>query len=187
MSDSVLYEMRTYRVADGRMAAELARGLACILPPAAGGLGLFDRYGIPEPVGLWRVLNGPHLPSVIFLYRWESVAARAEAFETFYDDAQWQALRASTNGGVEIVDRMDDVLLRGPAIDRLEAEGIYEFARLAPPEGARTVIGPFVPLCGSDASDLYIALHDPGGPFLETGGLDPSRVLCRRVPLGASA
>ena len=59
MADTHLYEMRFYRVADGRMDDELARGLACILPPAEGGRGLFDRYGIPRPVGLWRVLNGP--------------------------------------------------------------------------------------------------------------------------------
>lgn len=187
MSGAVLYEMRTYRVADGRMDAELARGLACILPTAEGGLGLFARYGIPEPVGLWRVLNGPHLPSVIFLYRWESVAARAHAFETFYDDAQWQALRASTNGAVEIVDRMDDVLLRGPAIDTLPADGLYEFVRGTAPRGAKTVIGPLVPLCGFDPSDLYVALHEGAGPHLDAGALEASRVLCRRVPLRPAA
>jgi hypothetical protein len=187
MSGSVLYEMRTYRVADGRMDAELARGLACILPPAEGGLGLFARYGIPEPVGLWRVLNGPHLPSVIFLYRWASVAARAHAFETFYDDADWQALRASTNGAVEIVDRMDDVLLRGPPIEPLPAGGLYEFARGRAPLGGTTVIGPLAPLCGSDPSDLYVTLHEESGPLLDEGPLESARVLCRRVPLRGPA
>ena len=105
----VLYEMRSYRVADGRMTDELARGLACILAPAEGGRGLFDRYGIPRPVGLWRVLSGARLPAVIFLYRWTSVAERAHAFETFYDDAEWNALRAGSNEGSEIVNNMDDI------------------------------------------------------------------------------
>src|SRR3954470_16427289 len=98
-----LYEMRSYRVADGRMADELARGLACILPVGEGGSGLFDRYHIPRPVGLWRALSGPRMPAVIFLYRWESVAQRAQAFETFYDDPDWNMMRARSNAGSEIV------------------------------------------------------------------------------------
>jgi hypothetical protein len=57
------------------------------------------------------------------------VAERAQAFETFYDDREWNALRASTNEGSEIVNNMDDILLRGPPPDALPADGIYEFVR----------------------------------------------------------
>jgi hypothetical protein len=180
-----LYEMRSYRVADGRNAHELARGLACILRADEGGSGLFDRYGIPRPVGLWRVLSGPRLPAVIFIYRWESVAQRAHAFETFYDDAEWNVLRASTNAGSEIVDCMDDILLRGPAPGELPADTTYEFIRGAPPQGTRTVIGPLAPLCGGDPSDLNVVVHDAAS-LAPDSRLD-ARILCRRVALGAPA
>jgi hypothetical protein len=187
MPDTLLYEMRSYRVADGRMGDELARGLACILAPADGGRGLFDRYGIPRPVGLWRVLSGPHLPAVIFLYRWQSVAERAHAFETFYEDPDWTALRASTNEGSEIVDNMDDILLRGPPPEALPSEGIYEFARGMPPRGTRTVIGPLAPLCGDDPSDLRVVVHDAAASFAEADGSGrASRILCSRVALSAA-
>ena len=169
MADTLLYEMRSYRVADGRMGDELARGLACILAPAEGGRGLFDRYSIPRPVGLWRVLSGAHLPAVIFLYRWNSVAERAHAFETFYDDPEWTALRAGTNEGSEIVDNMDDVLLRGPLPEALPADGIYEFVRGAAPTGTRTVIGPLAPLCGGVPPDL-------AWPYLERAAEAAARV-----------
>jgi hypothetical protein len=178
---AALYEMRFYRVADGRMEDELARGLACILAPAEGGTGLFDRYGIPRPVGLWRVLSGATLPAVIFLYRWNSVAERAQAFETFYDDREWNALRASTNEGSEIVNNMDDILLRGPPPDALPADGIYEFVRGAAPAGTRTVIGPLAPLCGDDPSDLRVVVHE--GALAQA---DDARILCRRITLGAA-
>ena len=180
--NAAVYEMRFYRVADGRMEDELARGLACILAPAEGGTGLFDRYGIPRPVGLWRVLSGPTLPAVIFLYRWNSVAERAQAFETFYDDPEWVALRASTNEGSEIVNSMDDVLLRGPPPDALPADGIYEFVRGAAPAGSRTVIGPLAPLCGDDPSDLRVVIHEDAVALTQA---DDARILCRHVALGA--
>jgi hypothetical protein len=163
------------------MADELERGLACILTPAEGGRGLFDRYRIPRPIGLWRMLSGPKLPSVIFLYRWNKVAERAHAFETFYDDPEWNALRASSNEGSEIVSNMDDVLLRGPPPEALPSDGVYEFVRGNAPRRGRTVIGPLAPLCGDDPSDLRILRHDGDvdGPFAE------SRILCRHVALSA--
>jgi hypothetical protein len=182
MTQIQLYEMRSYRVADGRMADELERGLACMLTPAEGGRGLFDRYGIPRPVGLWRVLSGPTLPSVIFLYRWNSVAERAQAFETFYDDPDWNALRVGSNEGSEIVSNMDDVLLRGPAPEAVPLDGTYEFVRGSALPHGKTVIGPLAPLCGNDPSDLRVLLHEGNveGPF------DESRILCRNVALSTS-
>lgn len=182
MAQNQLYEMRSYRVADGRMADELERGLACMLNPAEGGSGLFARYGIPRPIGLWRVLTGPKVPSVIFLYRWNSIAQRAHAFETFYDDPDWNALRSGSNEGSEIVNNMDDILLRGPPPEALPLDGTYEFIRGDAPRNGKTVIGPLAPLCGDDPSDLRVILHegDVDGPFAE------SRILCRNVALSMS-
>ena len=123
---------------------------------------------------------------MIFLYRWNSVAERAQAFETFYDDPEWTALRASTNEGSEIVNSMDDVLLRGPPPDALPADGLYEFVRGAAPAGTRTVIGPLAPLCGDDPSDLRVVVHEGAASSRTRSGYD-ARILCRRVALGAAA
>lgn len=188
MPDTLLYELRSYRVADGRMGEELQRGLDCILAAAAGGRGLFDRYAIPRPVALWRAMSGPHQPAVIFLYCWQSVAQRAKAFETFYGDPDWQALRASTNDGSEIVDWMDDILLRGPAPSALPADAIYEFTRGAPRNGTRTVIGPLTPLCGDDPDDVFVSVHESEATLADPdGSFDASRILCRRIVLGGEA
>ena len=188
MTDTLLYEMRSYRVADGRIDEELKRGFDCILSPSAGGRGLFDRYAIPPPVGLWRAMSGPHQPAVIFLYCWKSVTQRAQAFETFYVDPEWQALRADTNDGSEIVDWMDDILLRGPASAVLPSDAIYEFTRGRPRQGTKVVMGPLVPLCGDNPLDLFISVHE-GPAFLAqaNGSFDASRVLCRRIMLGGGA
>ena len=158
---------------------ELARGLrrsSCRLPRWSRIVRPL-RHSAP---GRLRVLAVPKLPAVIFLYRWNSAEERAHAFETFYDDPEWNALRAASNEGSEIVSNMDDVLLRGPPTATLPLEGIYEFVRGNAPSGGRTVIGPLAPLCGDDPSDLRVVLHNGAvsGPFA------PSRVLCRHVALG---
>jgi hypothetical protein len=188
MSDTLVYELRSYRVADGRMDEELRRALDCILAPADGGRGLFDRYGIPRPIGLWRALSGPHHPSAIFLYGWKSLAERAHSFETFYADPEWQALRASTNDGSEIVDCMDDLLLLGPAPAGLPSDAIYEFVRGEPSKDMRTVIGPLAPLCGNDPTDLSVVIHEATASLVGAdGAFNETRTLCRRVTLGDEA
>lgn len=180
----MLYEMRAYRVADGRMEEEIARALGTILDPSEGGLGMFARYGIPKPTGIWRVLSGPALPSVIFLYPWKSAHDRSRAFEAFGQDAEWLRYRKSTNAGTEIVDRMDDLLLTGPKPGRLPLDALYEFTWDEPPGGASVAIGPLVPLCGSRTGPLYVLRHDKAGPI---PALVDERTLCRLVALRAAA
>jgi hypothetical protein len=176
-----IYEMRTYRVDDGRMVDELVRGLDCVLSRDEGGTGLFERFAIPRPVGLWRLFTGPHLPAVLFLYRWPSVAARAKAFEAFYEDPEWQALRATSNGGTEIVDRMDDVLLTGPPPGALPADATFEFVRGPEPAGPPPVIGPLRPLCGTTGATLSIHALAPGAGHSPIA--DRYRLLGRLVPV----
>lgn len=180
----MLYEMRAYRVADGRIEEEIARALGTILDPSEGGLGMFARYGIPKPIGIWRVLSGPALPSVIFLYPWKSAADRSRAFEAFGQDAEWLNYRASTNAGTEIVDRMDDLLLTGPEPGRLALDALYEFTWGEPPGAASVAIGPLVPLCGSRTGPLHVLRHDEPLPAT---ALADDRTLCRLVPLKAPA
>jgi hypothetical protein len=177
----MLYELRAYRVADGRMDEEIARALGTILSEAEGGLGLFARYGVPRPVGMWRALTGPHLPSMLFLYPWESAQQRAGAFETFGADPAWLRYRAVTNAGSEIVDRMDDLLLTGPAPGALAADALFEFTWDTPASDAAVVLGPLTPLCGSRPGPLRVLAHDEA----ELARLEPreaaERSFCRLV------
>lgn len=154
--EAYLYELRRYRVASGRLQDETARALACIRSAEEGGLGLFERYGIPRPVGLWTALCGPHLPCVAFLYQWRDAGSRAEAFETFYRDPQWNDVRAETNNGTEIVDRLDDLLLVGPDIQSFPKDLIYRISFSPADTKAIEPIISLTPLCGEDARDLKI-------------------------------
>lgn len=158
-SDTGLFELRRYRAAAGRLQEEIDRALSCILPPEERGLGLFTRHGIPAPTGFWRAVSGSSLPCVVFLYRWPSAASRAEAFEAFYKDADWNRERARTNGGSEIVDRLDDLLLVGSVSEDLAAAPMHEFRfGEAAGEGSR-VLASFLPLCGERAERLCIIGH----------------------------
>jgi hypothetical protein len=180
----VLYELRQYRVASGRNEDEIARALACILPRERGGMGLFARYEIPEPVGLWRALAGPSLPCVVFLYRWEGARQRAHAFGDFYNDAEWQELRARTNGAGEIVERMDDLLLTGPALPELPTAGVFEFVRSSAPLRGPNVCVSLSPLCGKDDRPLSIVHHSSGDAAFCHSHDDHERLLCERLTMG---
>ncbi|MGF7162879.1 hypothetical protein FHS85_004537 [Rhodoligotrophos appendicifer] len=183
-----LFELRQYRVADGRMQEEIDRALTCILPPEKGGLGLFARYGIPAPVGMWRAISGPNLPCVVFVYEWPSVAARAAAFESFYVDPAWQEERARSNGGQEIVDRLDDLLLVGEKPRPMTAGQIYEFARATSGRAPEGVVASFSPLCGNDISDVWIIAHSSLVAAVETPSDDPgSRLFCELIDPGIAA
>lgn len=157
----VLYELREYLVSDGRIEDELARARTTIL--ADRGESLFERHGIPRPWGIFRGIYGRALPCIAFIYVWNGARQRADAFPSLYQDPDWIALRAKTNGPGEIVDRIDDLLFRGlPPGSTLPAGGYYEFCRedkmdaLADAGMAGSVLGPLEPLCGQDPRRLTI-------------------------------
>jgi hypothetical protein len=186
-ASAVLYELRQYRVASGRNEDEIARALACILPRDRGGMGLFARYEIPEPIGVWRALAGPSLPCVVFLYCWETARQRAHAFGDFYNDVEWQELRARTNGEGEIVDRMDDLLLTGPTLPDLPTTGVFEFVRsLVPLQGPNVRVS-LSPLCGNDGRPLSIVHHMSAEAAFRHSRDDHERLLCERLKIGEPA
>jgi len=155
----MLYELRNYSVADGRMEEEFARARACIFSEGEGGLGLFERHGIPRPVGIWRALTGPRLPLATFIYRWESAAQRWKAFASFSNDPDWLKERDRTNGRGQIVEHMDNLLLVGEPIASVSMRGIHEFCRITDGEPVVPALGPLHPLCGGDLRPLYLRIH----------------------------
>jgi len=178
----MLFELRNYSVADGRMEEEFARARACIFSQSEGGLGLFERHGIPRPVGIWRAVTGPRLPLATFIYPWESAAQRWKAFTSFSNDPDWLRERDRTNGRGQIVENMDNLLLVGDPIHTVPGEGIHEFCRIAPGDRFERAVGPLRPLCGSDLRDLYLRIHSDVELLNEASRTD-TRVLFTPVDL----
>lgn len=179
-----LYELRQYRVASGRLQEEIDRAMTCILPPETGGMGLFARHGIPEPIGMWRALTGSSLPCVVFLYQWPDAASRAQAFESFYEDHEWRRERARTNDGSEIVDRLDDLLLTGPSIPALPDDMIYAFSFARAAEEPPNLIATLSPLCGDQVNPLRITTHSSMEEALAASGDEgPMPLLCERIAM----
>ena len=111
--DTSIYELRCYDVAAGRLADEVARMYDVAIAGERGGpASMFDRYGIPRPLGAWTGMSGTREPQFGYILRWDSLAQRDAAFPAFWADPDWLELRARTDGGVPLVERMEDWLLR---------------------------------------------------------------------------
>jgi hypothetical protein len=87
----MLYELRMYQVAAGRMDDVVTR-MRDHMPP------LFDKHGFPQPLGQWRAVAGSRLPLYVWLLAWPDSEARAAAFGSLYGDEEWAAVRRRTGG-----------------------------------------------------------------------------------------
>ncbi|CAM2187450.1 putative NIPSNAP protein [Paraburkholderia sacchari] len=92
------YEVRLYRVAPGRL-ADMESRLLNELP------WLFQKHGLLS-IGAWSVLAGGNLPAIVYLLKWESMVDREKAWSGFYSDKEWLEVRARTNAGSELVERV---------------------------------------------------------------------------------
>ncbi|MDB5829234.1 MAG: hypothetical protein JWQ73_3454 [Variovorax sp.] len=108
----MIFELRLYSVAPGRMNALHARFER--LPK------LFDKHGV-RCVGQWTALSGPRLPGFVYLMAYADLAEREARWAPFYTDPEWLSLRAETNGDVEIVERYDLMFLKPNAAWQPEA------------------------------------------------------------------
>jgi hypothetical protein len=87
----MLYELRMYQAAPGRM-EDVAARMRDHMPP------LFAKHGFPRPLGQWRALAGARLPLYVWLLAWTGSQARAAAFASLYADEAWAAVRQRTGG-----------------------------------------------------------------------------------------
>lgn len=99
----MIFELRLYCVAPGRMGALHARFDRL---PA-----LFERHGV-NCIGQWTALAGPRLPGFAYLMAYADLAEREARWAPFYTDPDWLSLRAETNANVEIVERYDLMFLK---------------------------------------------------------------------------
>lgn len=95
----MIYELRLYSVAPGRMADVHSRFNDHL--PA-----LFERHGV-DCAGRWSALAGPDAPRFVYLLAYRDYAHRESVWAGFYQDADWWRIRAETNAGHEMVERHD--------------------------------------------------------------------------------
>lgn len=137
-----IFEYRFYQVASGRMASELAlvHGMAVAgAPDVEGGPPvheetLWQRYGVPRPLGSWITIAGARTPGFLYILKWNSLQERDACFPRFWTDPFWRARRAQLTDGMPLVDSIENWLLdampqwqglRAPG-DAVEVGGVHE-------------------------------------------------------------
>jgi short subunit dehydrogenase-like uncharacterized protein len=83
----MIYELRVYRVVQGRMADLLTRFEHQTVP-------IMVRHGFVQ-AGFWTTIVG-RSEQLTYLLAWESLAQRQEQWAAFESDAEWLAIRKST-------------------------------------------------------------------------------------------
>lgn len=136
-----VFEFRFYHVASGRMASELAlvHDMAVAgAPDVEGGPPhhretLWERYGVPRPLGSWVTLSGPAAPGFLYIMKWPSLAERDARFPRFWSDPFWRARRGQLTDGMPLVDSIENWLLNPlpewttlAESDDAEAGGVHE-------------------------------------------------------------
>jgi hypothetical protein len=99
----MIYELRTYHCAPGRLPALNDRFENITLK-------FWEKYGI-EAVGFWTTLIGPSNQTLTYLLKWDSLADREEKWNAFASDPEWLAKRAETEAQAIIVERIENTIL----------------------------------------------------------------------------
>lgn len=136
----MIYELRLYSVAPGRMPDAHARFTQHL--PA-----LFAKHGV-NCVGRWSALAGPDAPRFVYLLAYRDYADREATWAGFYQDAEWWRVRAQTNAGHEMVERHDLFFLKpnpawqvDPQAPASPVGGLHELVQqeIAPGQAAASV------------------------------------------------
>jgi hypothetical protein len=99
----MIYELRTYHCAPGRLPA-LNKRFETIT------LGLWEKHGIRQ-VGFWTTLIGASNQALTYMLQWESLAERETKWNAFSSDPEWLAKRAETEAQAIIVERIENQIL----------------------------------------------------------------------------
>lgn len=104
----MLYELRVYDIAPGRMPAIVNRFANLTM-------GYFRKHGIRPVLFLEPVLGTSN--QLIYLLEWNSLAEREQRWEAFASDPEWVAARNETEKDGPFVLRITNTILReSPAI-----------------------------------------------------------------------
>lgn len=154
----MIYELRLYSVAPGRM-ADVHDRFGTHLPA------LFARHGV-HCVGRWAALAGPDAPRFVYLLAYRDYAQREATWAGFYQDDDWWKVRAATNAGHEMVERHDLFFLKPnavwPATDAPDAPvgGLHELVQQQVAPGRNADANTFM-------KEIYLpALREAGAQVL---------------------
>jgi hypothetical protein len=101
---SMIYELRVYQAAPGRMQELLDRFENITIP-------LWRRHGI-ETAGFWTTVIGPSNQRLYYFLKWESLADREAKWAAFQSDQEWIAKRAETERNGPLVANVANELLQ---------------------------------------------------------------------------
>lgn len=99
----MIYEMRTYHCAPGKLPTLLDRFEKITLR-------IWDRFGIRQ-AGFWTTLIGESNQQLVYLLAWESLAEREEKWNAFMADPEWQQKRAETEAVGPILTHVTNQIL----------------------------------------------------------------------------
>lgn len=99
----MIYEMRTYYCAPGRLPALNNRFETITLK-------FWEQYGIRQ-VGFWTTLVGASNQTLTYMLQWESLAERETKWNAFASDPDWLQKRAETEAQAIIVERIENQFL----------------------------------------------------------------------------
>jgi len=100
----MIYELRIYRVMNGRMADLLTRFEHHTVP-------IMVRHGFLQ-VGFWTTIVGHSEQHLTYLLAWESLAQRQEKWDAFLSDPEWLAIRKSTEESGPLIFDIENSLLK---------------------------------------------------------------------------
>ena len=100
----MIYELRIYDVAPGRMADLHARFRDHTLK-------IFARHGF-HPVAFLNTEIGSSSDKLTYLLQWHSLAERESAWAAFLSDPEWQEVSAESNKPGQLILRIRNSILR---------------------------------------------------------------------------
>jgi hypothetical protein len=104
-SKALIYELRTYYPAPGKLAALNARFREHTL-------GLFKKHGMRN-VAYWNEMSAEASPEgrVIYVLAYPSRAARDASWKAFTEDPEWRTVAAASEVGGKLVTKVDSVFM----------------------------------------------------------------------------
>jgi NIPSNAP len=103
----MIYELRIYRAAPGRMPALLNRFQSTTLR-------LWEKHGIRQ-AGFWTTVIGESNHDLTYLLAWESLAEREQKWNAFQSDPEWIAARNDSEKDGPIVATLANSILQPTA------------------------------------------------------------------------
>ena len=108
----MIYELRTYTVLPGRMAALLKRFETKAIP-------IWERHGVRQ-VGFFTTVIGPESRKLTYILQYDSLADRETRWGAFLKDADWIAARAESEQDGQIVENIASEILMPTSFSTLK-------------------------------------------------------------------